>query len=56
MTAGLLAVGDNRDATVTADLSPSQNSWVAMEGSYGNTFMSRSATARRSVQQSWGVA
>lgn len=34
-------IGDQRDATVTAGMSPSANSWVAMEGSYGNGFMDR---------------
>jgi hypothetical protein len=51
----VIFIGDYRDATVTAGLSPSQNSWVAIEGSYGNGFTSRSATTRCSVQQSLGV-
>jgi len=33
--------GDNRDLTATAGISPSQNSWLAMEGSYGNGFLDR---------------
>jgi hypothetical protein len=33
--------GDYRDATVTAGMSPSAHSWVAMEGSYGNGFLER---------------
>ncbi|MGA3131615.1 MAG: TonB-dependent receptor [Terracidiphilus sp.] len=33
--------GDTRDLTETAGMSPSQNSWVAMEGSYGNGFLDR---------------
>jgi hypothetical protein len=33
--------GDSRDLTVTAGMSPSQNSWAAMEGSYGNGFLDR---------------
>src|SRR5580700_3343687 len=32
---------DYRDATLTAGLSPSANSWVAMEGSFGNGFLDR---------------
>jgi hypothetical protein len=32
---------DYRDATITADLSPSADSWVAMEGSFGNGFLDR---------------
>ena len=37
----LTFIGDYRDATVTAGMSPSKNSWVAVEGSYGNGFMDR---------------
>ena len=33
--------GDSRDLTATAGMSPSQNSWAAMEGSYGNGFLDR---------------
>jgi hypothetical protein len=33
--------GDYRDITVTAGVSPSANSWVAMEGSFGNGFLDR---------------
>jgi hypothetical protein len=32
---------DYRDATLTAGLSPSANSWAAMEGSFGNGFLDR---------------
>jgi hypothetical protein len=37
----LTFIGDYRDATVTAGMNPSKNSWVAVEGSYGNGFMDR---------------
>jgi hypothetical protein len=33
--------GDSRDLTATAGMSPTENSWVAMEGSYGNGFLDR---------------
>ena len=33
--------GDQRDITGTAGLSPSQYSWIAMEGSFGNGFLDR---------------
>jgi hypothetical protein len=33
--------GDYRDITATAGLSPSANSWLAMEGSFGNGFLDR---------------
>jgi len=33
--------GDQRDLTATAGMSPSANSWGAMEGSYGNGFLDR---------------
>ena len=33
--------GDARDLTATAGMSPSQDSWAAMEGSYGNGFLDR---------------
>jgi hypothetical protein len=33
--------GDSRDLTATAGMSPSKNSWAAMEGSYGNGFLNR---------------
>jgi hypothetical protein len=32
---------DYRDATLTAGMSPSADSWVAMEGSFGNGFLDR---------------
>src|SRR5271157_1141221 len=34
-------ITDYRDATITAGMSPSENSWIAIEGSYGNGFMDR---------------
>ena len=33
--------GDNRDLTATAGMSPSDHSWIAAEGSYGNGFLDR---------------
>ena len=33
--------GDQRDATATAGFSPSENSWLAVEGSFGNGFLDR---------------
>ena len=33
--------GDSRDLTATAGMSPSENSWAAIEGSYGNGFLDR---------------
>ncbi|MFY9728194.1 MAG: TonB-dependent receptor [Bryobacteraceae bacterium] len=33
--------GDDRDITGTAGMSPSNTSWIAMEGSYGNGFLDR---------------
>jgi hypothetical protein len=33
--------GDQRDITGTAGLSPSEHSWIAIEGSYGNGFLDR---------------
>jgi hypothetical protein len=33
--------GDYRDITATAGMSPSANSWVAIEGSFGNGFLDR---------------
>ncbi len=33
--------GDYRDITATAGMSPSANSWFAMEGSFGNGFLDR---------------
>lgn len=33
--------GDYRDITATAGMSPSPNSWIAMEGSFGNGFLDR---------------
>ena len=35
----LTLTGDYRDITATAGMSPSANSWVAMEGSFGNGFL-----------------
>jgi hypothetical protein len=32
---------DYRDLTATAGMSPSEHSWIAMEGSYGNGFLDR---------------
>jgi hypothetical protein len=32
---------DYRDATLTAGMSPSANSWIALEGSFGNGFLDR---------------
>ncbi|MFZ0477536.1 MAG: TonB-dependent receptor [Terriglobales bacterium] len=37
----LTLTGDYRDITATAGMSPSQNSWVAIEGSFGNGFLDR---------------
>src|SRR5271156_5805155 len=37
----LTLTGDYRDITATGGLSPSANSWVAMEGSFGNGFLDR---------------
>jgi hypothetical protein len=37
----LTLTGDDRDIAATAGMSPSQNSWVAMEGSVGNGFLDR---------------
>jgi hypothetical protein len=37
----LTLTGDYRDITLTAGMSPSANSWVAMEGSFGNGFLDR---------------
>jgi hypothetical protein len=34
-------IGDYRDITATGGMSPSENSWIAVEGSYGNGFMHR---------------
>jgi hypothetical protein len=33
--------GDDRDLTATAGMSPSDHSWIATEGSYGNGFLDR---------------
>jgi hypothetical protein len=41
MTPFFTMTGDARDLTATAGISPSENSWVAMEGSYGNGFLDR---------------
>jgi len=37
----LTLTGDYRDITATAGMSPSANSWFAMEGSFGNGFLDR---------------
>ena len=37
----LTLTGDDRDITATAGMSPSADSWVAMEGSFGNGFLDR---------------
>jgi len=37
----LTVTGDERDVTGTAGMSPSESSWVAIEGSYGNGFLDR---------------
>ena len=37
----LTLTGDDRDITGTAGLSPSEHSWIAIEGSYGNGFLDR---------------
>jgi len=37
----LTLTGDDRDLTATAGMSPTENSWIAMEGSYGNGFLDR---------------
>src|SRR5208282_4008674 len=37
----LTLTGDNRDITATTGFSPSANSWVAIEGSFGNGFLDR---------------
>ena len=37
----LMLTGDYRDITATGGMSPSANSWVAMEGSFGNGFLDR---------------
>jgi len=37
----LTLIGDYRDITGTAGMSPGANSWLAVEGSYGNGFMDR---------------
>ncbi|MGA8214227.1 MAG: carboxypeptidase-like regulatory domain-containing protein [Candidatus Sulfotelmatobacter sp.] len=37
----LTLTGDYRDITVTAGMSPSANSWLALEGSLGNGFLDR---------------
>ena len=37
----LTLTGDYRDITATAGMSPSANSWIAMEGSFGNGFLDR---------------
>ncbi len=37
----LTVTGDQRDITGTAGLSPSEHSWIAIEGAYGNGFLDR---------------
>lgn len=37
----LTLTGDDRDISATAGMSPSANSWAAMEGSFGNGFLDR---------------
>ncbi len=37
----LMLTGDYRDITATAGMSPSANSWAALEGSFGNGFLDR---------------
>lgn len=37
----LTLTGDSRDLTATAGMSPLEDAWVAMEGSYGNGFLDR---------------
>ncbi len=37
----LTLTGDDRDITATTGFSPSANSWVAIEGSFGNGFLDR---------------
>jgi hypothetical protein len=37
----LTLTGDDRDITATAGMSPSENSWTAVEGSFGNGFLYR---------------
>lgn len=37
----LTLTGDYRDVTATAGMSPSANSWIAAEGSFGNGFLDR---------------
>lgn len=37
----LTLIGDHRDLTLTAGLSPSPTAWIAAEGSYGNGFLDR---------------
>ena len=37
----LTLAGDDRDITATTGFSPSANSWVAIEGSFGNGFLDR---------------
>jgi hypothetical protein len=37
----LMLTADYRDVTATAGVSPSANSWAAMEGSFGNGFLDR---------------
>jgi hypothetical protein len=36
-----MMTGDARDLTAAAGMSPGPNSWIAMEGSYGNGFLDR---------------
>src|SRR6202046_3422001 len=44
----LTLTGDYRDITATAGMSPSANSWVAIEGSFGTGFLDRLEHRKRS--------
>jgi hypothetical protein len=37
----IILIADQRDLTLTAGLSPSEHSWIAIEASYGNGFLDR---------------
>jgi hypothetical protein len=41
LTSFFTLTGDSRDLTATAGMSPSKDSWAAMEGSYGNGLLDR---------------
>ncbi len=49
----LALTGDQRDVTGTAGFSPSKNSWIAIEASYGNGFLDR-LEHRRQVKLNGG--